>query len=1432
MKCFKLNEEQKIKSVFLNFVKMKDVGRLLFPILLTFLSFSIANSQVVVTLGDDIAICQGDDVQLSDLDPFVSGANGDIWWEAGDDNHNSAGFNDTTEYPTAISYTPDANDIAAGYVIIKLKAREFNPNGPVTEASAKVYLRGDVLFACNDKVIVPLNFHCEYQVTPPMVLEGEDSAIPYTLYDVNVVDENGNQVVNELITNQYIGQTLSYTVTHECSWNSCSGLIVVKDNYHPIISCENDTVTCKYETDPEFIGFPIDTSIFDIDTIYKAAGEQFKYIVEGWDACGLVELSYRDDSILFSCSDDTSLQEIIIRAWTAVDESGNTSKCTDSIFVERIPVDSVVLPPSWNMIDTTALQCDGDWLLSALPNGNPSPEYTGEPEIWWCSGIEFNYEDSRFEGCGNTFDVIRKWTIVDWCHAEDIIHYTQIIKVMDTIAPTMVCTDDTIIVGSDPYECNSRKYELAVPQVSDNCSSFSLFVRVFDSVSGVEATVTKENGKYYVQHLPLGKYHAKFSAIDDCDNISECQYEFEVVDDIRPYMICDQHTKVNLGTNGEARLHAEKVDDGSFDNCEIVEMEIRKMTYGCDSVYFEFGEYVDFCCDESGQTLMVAMRATDASGNQNTCMVEVIVEDKLPPQIICPDSITISCDFYFNSEDLSRYFGKVVRNESDREDIVIHDYYNNGVAGRDGLAYDNCDVSVEVDSLFDLNNCNIGTITRTFTATDNGGRTNLCEQVIRIYNTDPFDKGDITWPDNVSEFGCSAIDADTSKTGSPKVNDNGCSMIAMNYEDQLFTVQGDACKKILRTWTIRDWCQSDYIYWTHEQVIMLTDTISPEFTSNCSDREVPVYGECKGLVELSAAATDNCTENEFLLWRWKLDTDGDGIYDDFGQDNHFSRTMDEGEYEIAWIVEDRCGNESICEYKFTVKDRKKPTPLCITDLTTVVMNYGGMVTVDADKFNLSSSDNCTPQEELVYSFSEDTSYTQYNITCDSLIDGVARTFYLKMWVTDNADNQDYCNVLLRVTDNNGVCEDTEGMSVSGKAIKWKDESPVKGINIELTKNNGEYVGNETSKNNGTYKFNNVSSSQGISLEPKDATSSCVEGVSTLDIVTLQKHILGIKTFASPYQYIASDVNRSKSLTAGDILMIRKLILGAISKFPKNDCWAFVDAKQQLTNNNPYNYNSKLVYNNITSSVIDADFKVVKMGDVNGSFNVFGLVSRNENNSVLTLDDINMQEGTEYQIPVYLNTSVNGMQFSIEFNTNDLEFTGYTSQQFELDNSNFGYYSIDRGVVTFSWNSLTETKVDVDSPLFFLNVKAKTNVSVANSVNINSKITKALLVKDGKEIEFNLNYRGDELVEELEVYQNSPNPFNGETTIRFSIPKSDLVTIEIYNLDGKLIYNTSNRFEKGMNTITLSDTEIKSTGVFYYTIKVAESAITKKMIAIK
>lgn len=1439
MKCFNYYQppEKSKKSLFST--SMPKILQFILIFILIFSGTAKLTAQVSVSLGNDIAICRGNSLPLADLHPVIVGANGNKWWLSSGD----GSFTTNNTYAGAVKYNPGPIDLANGYFTITLYALHTNPDYSVVQFSdnATVYIQDDEPMACNDNVIFPLNLNCEFYVTPPMLLEGENENEPFNLYNITIYDEDGNQVSGNTLTGHFIGQTLNYTVTHQCSWNSCSGTITVRDNYHPITNCKTDTVTCKFDTEPETIGFPIDTSKFDIDTLFKTGVKKYKVL--GWDACGTVELTYQDSVKSYQCGINNVFEKLIVRYWKAVDESNNISRCRDTIRVKRIGIDSIVFPHDFNNIDKPALECNGPWTQHVLPNGNPSPEYTGIPDVFSCSQFNYNYTDNKFPGCGNTFDVVREWTIVDWC-TNSVRTHKQIIKIMDTKAPTIACITDTLTIGADPYDCNSQKFELPIPAISDGCSSVTIFVNVFDFNTNVEQTVKKVGNQFFIEHLPLKKYRVVISAIDQCNNISKCTYYIKAKDDKNPYVVCDLHTTVSLGSNGIARLYAESIDDGSTDNCGIAKMEIRKMVYGCDSAYLKFGPFVDFCCDEVKKTLNVVMKVTDINGNSNTCMTEVNVEDKLPPQITCPPDITISCNFFYDPNNLGKYFGNVVKNESDRKNIVINDYYNQGIVGKDGLAYDNCSVTVSSSVANSLNNCNVGSFTRTFTATDNGGKTNQCTQTITIKNPYPFNYSgqDIKWPRDTSFYGCSNLQADTSITGAPKVNDNMCSMVAIRYEDQVYAVQSGACSKIVRTWTVRDWCQSNDHVWTYEQYIMLINTKAPTFTSSCTNKEVCVYGDCQGLVELTASATDDCTPQEDLNWAWKVDINKDGVFDLFGQGNSFSKTLTEGTYTIAWTVEDKCGNKSVCTYDFKVKECKKPTPLCITDLTTVVMNNNGMVSIKAKAFNHGSYDNCTLSNygpcgcltDLKFSFSQNVNDTLHTFTCDSIHNGISQTFFLNMWVTDKAGNQDYCTVQLQVQDNNGVCPDLAGISVAGFLTKWSDQTPSKNVSINIKSVEGEINKNTSTDLDGRFSFNNLSSGNSYDVKINDNKNTCLSGVSTSDIVAIQKHILSIKKFDSPYKFIAADVNGSKSISASDISDIRKMILGTTSVLSSGICWTGVDASQTLTIANPYNYNSYVRLNNPNSQVTNANLKVIKLGDVNDNHDIAtgGLVVRNTN--AIVIDNIPMKSGKEYDIPVYIDQEqgFEGLQFSMQFNNRNIIFNGFEDGRIDPVESNFGYNFIDRGIITFSWNSFSTVNTKVDEPLFYLKFKALNDILTEGNIEINSAVTPSLAVMSNSDqaLSFRFNNTNPE-ADKLVVYQNNPNPFTDKTMISLIMPENGSLELKIVDAAGKLLYTSTKDYTKGFNQIVLDRKDFSTKGILFYTLKSGKDIVTKKMILI-
>ncbi len=119
-------------------------------------------------------------------------------------------------------------------------------------------------------------------------------------------------------------------------------------------------------------------------------------------------------------------------------------------------------------------------------------------------------------------------------------------------------------------------------------------------------------------------------------------------------------------------------------------------------------------------------------------------------------------------------------------------------------------------------------------------------------------------------------------------------------------------------------------------------------------------------------------------------------------------------------------------------------------------------------------------------------------------------------------------------------------------------------------------------------------------------SDPLNGVSTFDLVLINKHILGLDSLNSPYKLIAADANNSRSITTFDIVTLRKLILGLDQTFPNSNSWRFIPNDFTFPNpNNPFSTIFPEVANpslpaQPPAQPIAVHFTGLKVGDVNGS----------------------------------------------------------------------------------------------------------------------------------------------------------------------------------------------------------------------------------------
>ncbi len=91
--------------------------------------------------------------------------------------------------------------------------------------------------------------------------------------------------------------------------------------------------------------------------------------------------------------------------------------------------------------------------------------------------------------------------------------------------------------------------------------------------------------------------------------------------------------------------------------------------------------------------------------------------------------------------------------------------------------------------------------------------------------------------------------------------------------------------------------------------------------------------------------------------------------------------------------------------------------------------------------------------------------------------------------------------------------------------------------------------------------------------------------------------------------------------------------------------------------------------------------------------------------------------------------------------------------------------------------------------------------------------------------------------ELELSQNYPNPFNPHTDIRFSIPKSGVVNLTVYDVNGRAVNTLLNeRMNAGLHTVQWDGTDDRNTlvssGVYFYKLQTNDSQVVRRMVFLK
>ncbi|MCX6233721.1 MAG: HYR domain-containing protein, partial [Bacteroidetes bacterium] len=451
------------------------------------------------------------------------------------------------------------------------------------------------------------------------------------------------------------------------------------------------------------------------------------------------------------------------------------------------------------------------------------------------------------DGCAQAGTYTNTWTVSDACGNPVTTPFTQIITIIDNIAPVWTTPAGALDVTLDCGDAAglAAAQEL-MPVASDNCDT---------SFVPIKTSGLFEPGACAYS----GIYTNTFTVSDDCGNPSSIYTQVITINDnSNPVITCPNSISIDCDESINPTNTGTAI---ATDNCD----PNPAITYSDVTI--------PGSCPDS-YTIQRTWTATDTCSNSISCMQVISMQDVTPPVLVgIPADTTVSCDAIPPASTVT--------------------------------ATDNCDLSVTVtfsETNNVINGC--GTITRTWSATDDCGNPAHASQIITVIdNTAPVLTG---VPADVT-VSCDAIPDVPVVT----VTDNCDPTVTVIFDETINTVVG-GCGEIIRTWSATDYCGNTV---SDSQTITVEDTVAPVWLTLPGELNVTL--QCNDEISLAIAQTlepipfDNCDP----------DVDSVKISGSFVPDS----CPQAGIYTNTWTVTDYCGNTSeVFTQVITIVDNTPP----------------------------------------------------------------------------------------------------------------------------------------------------------------------------------------------------------------------------------------------------------------------------------------------------------------------------------------------------------------------------------------------------------------------------------------------------------------------------------------------------------------------------
>ncbi|MCF8403922.1 MAG: T9SS type A sorting domain-containing protein [Bacteroidales bacterium] len=359
-----------------------------------------------------------------------------------------------------------------------------------------------------------------------------------------------------------------------------------------------------------------------------------------------------------------------------------------------------------------------------------------------------------------------------------------------------------------------------------------------------------------------------------------------------------------------------------------------------------------------------------------------------------------------------------------------------------------------------------------------------------------------------------------------------------------------------------------------------------------------------------------------------------------------------------------------------------------------------------------------------------------------------------------------------------------------------------GAALEIFDFAGSPIANTTANASGHYAFSSIASGNyTMEITPSNSWA----GVNSTDALLILRHFAHLDTLTG-VELAAADVNVSQTVNGTDALFVMKRYSTMISSFPSGD-W--------LYNTVNLNVNGNLVTN---------DFEMLCFGDVNASYNP----AKKDEGSVWMISEgsqiITSYSDFDLSVSVkdYLSTGAIslGIIYPEEFiQVNDVEFA----------NTNVNLiYTAGNGLLNIAWADLDAMTLNEGDELLMIHCTAKdlSNMQEPIILGLNENCEFAdqtaqpisEVTLSSPELTTLAVGIQNNIENGLWLSNNYPNPFDGSTTIHYSIPQEGKVNLKVIDITGKTLAIPVNAVHRQGEYFIKFQADGLEAGIYFYQLE--------------